>query len=94
MVEKIYFSGSLFQFGNCTNYNGCLRGLDTLGTFRFIFTRELPACFPADQITSERGLLLREFVPKGSKFFPLVLTAFQKGSKTNLTELPPRIYIH
>ena len=81
-----------------------LWGLDTLGRFPAIFTREITfvTSMFAFQHTNhlERGLLGKEricspweqilsFSPHGSKFFPFWVDPFSEGNKTIQTEFSP-----
>ena len=70
-------------------------GLDVLGKFPLLFTRETffrtHVWFPAQQCSSEKGSSLKEknLLTRRANSFLVEKTPFQKGGKTTLKELPP-----
>ena len=63
-----------------------LRGLDTPGRFSTILQERqllrLPDCFPVHQPLLKRVYYkMKEFAPKGSKFFHFIVNTFSEGSK-------------
>ena len=49
----------------------------------------LPVCFPAHQISSEKGSTLKgtNLLSTGSKFFPFRVTSFQYGYKNSFDKI-------
>ena len=73
-----------------------LKGIDTVGRFSTICYEggnfsDLPVCYPADQVPSEKEYTLKEknLLPFGSKFFPFRVYPFSEERQAILTEFAP-----